>query len=172
MHSIIIQPEICWVATAGAHDTGHQGHGVLTVWFPCRLHGPSSDVSHSKSSYGHMPSMYLVVYITMEVREGTMLGPFDQPPFTPWCQVNVLLTRPKKTSNTWCVIMDLSWPHPPGISRNRCKPKDTYLSALRNMHLPSAQHLAYLIKKAGKGCFLYCCDIARAYRHLPLDSGD
>ena len=31
-------------------------------------------------------------YFTLEVKEGAMLSPFDQPLFTPWCQVNALLT--------------------------------------------------------------------------------
>ena len=45
-----------------------------------------------------------------------MLGPFDYPPFTPWCQINPILTRPKKDSTSRRVIMDLSWPLPPGSS--------------------------------------------------------
>ena len=37
------------------------------------------------------------------------------------------------------------------------------------MHLPSAIDLCDLIKRAGKGCFLFATDVARAYRQLPLD---
>ena len=40
------------------------------------------------------------------------------------------------------------------------------------MHLPSAQDMVDLIKKAGTGCYLYCRDIARAYRQLHLDPLD
>ena len=40
------------------------------------------------------------------------------------------------------------------------------------MHLPSAQDFFYLICTAGKGCYLYSADMARAYRQLPLDPGD
>ena len=32
--------------------------------------------------------------------------------------------------------------------------------------------MADLIKQAGSGCYLYCIDIARAYRQLPLDPLD
>ena len=40
----------------------------------------------------------LVVYITTEVREGTMVHSMNS--HSHWCQVNVLLTRPKKNSDT------------------------------------------------------------------------
>ena len=40
------------------------------------------------------------------------------------------------------------------------------------MHLPSAQDLCDLIRKVGKGSFLYSADVAQAYRQLPLDPGD
>ena len=53
----------------------------------------------------------VAIYIMAEVREGAMLGPFDALPFTPWCQVNALLTWPKD-SQLRRVIIDLSWPHP------------------------------------------------------------
>ena len=39
------------------------------------------------------------------------------------------------------------------------------------MHLPSAEDLCSLIRKTGKGCFLYSTDVARAYRQLHLDAG-
>ena len=40
------------------------------------------------------------------------------------------------------------------------------------MHLPSAGDYCDLIKSAGRGCYLYATDVARAYRQLPLDPAD
>ena len=40
------------------------------------------------------------------------------------------------------------------------------------MHLPTANDMADLIRKAGRGSYMFCCDIARAYRQLPLDPAD
>ena len=40
------------------------------------------------------------------------------------------------------------------------------------MTLITADDLISLIKEAGKGCYLYSCDIPRAYRQLPLDPYD
>ena len=34
------------------------------------------------------------------------------------------------------------------------------------------EDLCSLIHKAGRGCYMYSMDIARAYRQLPLDPGD
>ena len=101
-----------------------------------------------------------------------MMGPFDMEPFVPWCQVNALLTCPKKDSYLRRVIMDRSWPHPPGVRINACTPKDRYLGDCKNMILPMAADLICLVKKMGNGCYVYSCDISRAYKQLPLDSFD
>ena len=42
----------------------------------------------------------------------------------------------------------------------------------KKMALPMAPELISLIKMTGKGCYLYSCDISRAYRKLPLDPCD
>ena len=65
--------------------------------------------------------------------------------------------------------MDLSWPHPPAISINGCTPKDIYRGCFKKMHLPTANDMADLIRKAGRGSYMFCCNIARAYRQLSLD---
>ena len=41
----------------------------------------------------------VAAYITTEIREGAMLGLFDQTPFTLWCQVNALWILPAKDCN-------------------------------------------------------------------------
>ena len=68
--------------------------------------------------------------------------------------------------------MDLSWPPPPGASVNGGTPTDTFLGVAKKMHLPSADDLCNLIRRVGKGCYLYATDVAHAYRQLPLDPRD
>ena len=68
--------------------------------------------------------------------------------------------------------MDLSWPLPPGFSVNGCTPKESFLGVHKKMHLPSASDFCDLIRKAGRGCFLFATDVARAYDQLPLDPTD
>ena len=108
----------------------------------------------------------------MDVAEGAPLGPFEHPPFSPWCQINALLSRPKKFSADRCIIMDLSWPYPPLHSVNASTPMDLYLGQPLKLRLPSPQDLCELIRQAGPGCFLFSADVARAYRQLPLDPSD
>ena len=64
----------------------------------------------------------VAAYINKELSEEAMLGPFDNPPFTPWCQTNPLLTCPKKDSINHRVIMALSWTLPTNVSMNGFTP--------------------------------------------------
>ena len=45
--------------------------------------------------------------------------------------LNPLLTQPKKDSTSRTVIMDLSWPLPPGLNVNGSVPRDMYLGMPR-----------------------------------------
>ena len=68
--------------------------------------------------------------------------------------------------------MDLLWPLPPGVSTNGGTPRDSFLGVPKKMHLPSASNYCDLIRKDGRGCYLYATDVARAYRQLRLDPAD
>ena len=46
------------------------------------------------------------------------------------------------------------------------------MGCYKKMPLPSLWDLSDLIRKAGRGCFLYSADVARAYMQLPLDHGN
>ena len=70
-------------------------------------------------------------------------------PFTPWTQTNPL-------THLRCVIMDSSWPLPPGVSVNGGTPRESFLGTPKKMHLESASDLCDLIRRTGKGCFLVC----------------
>ena len=116
----------------------------LEFGFPVGYEGPvpTPDTSNHASAVSHLQD--LTAYINKEVEEGTMHSPFKNLPFTPWCQVNALLTKlykPKKDSDKRRVIMDLSCPLPPSISVNGCTPGETYLGIQHKVHLPSAQDL-------------------------------
>ena len=82
--------------------------GFLIFGFPAKYKGPvpTPATSNHQSALSHICDM--VAYITTKVRQHTILGPFDEPPFTQWCQVIVFLTRPKKNSELRWVIKELS----------------------------------------------------------------
>ena len=58
------------------------------------------------------------------------------------------------------------------INTNNDIPRESFSGSYKKIHLPSAQDLCDLICTAGKGCFLYSVDMARAYRQLPLGPED
>jgi hypothetical protein len=142
---------------------------LLTYGFPVSYEGPIPTPTFENDSSAKQYSADVEKYVGTETGEGAMLGPFPEEPFTPWCQVNPLLTRPKKDSDTRRVIVDLSWPQPPLHSVNAGTPTETYLGVPTKMKLPSTEDLCQRIRLAGPGCYMYSADVARAYRQIPLD---
>ena len=111
-------------------------------------------------------------YINKEVAERAPLGSFKHPPFHPWCQVNALLTRPKKDSAELFILMELSWPHPPLHSMNAGTQIDKYLGQPPNQLSP--QHKTSVSSSVNlsqaHSCSQQIC--ASAYCQLLLHLGD
>jgi len=144
----------------------------LIYGFPVSYRGPiPTPNTANHASALHHPSD-VTKYVTTEVAEGAMLGPFAEPLFTPWSHCNPLMTRPKKASADRRVILDLSFPHAPGHSVNGGTPTDVYEDKPYKLRLPTIQDLAALVVKCGPGSFLFSRDIARCYRQLPIDPAD
>ena len=55
---------------------------------------------------------------------------------------------------------------------NAGTPSDSYLGAPFKLKLPTREDLCQRMREAGKGCYLFSMDVARAYRQLPLDACD
>jgi hypothetical protein len=109
-------------------------------------------------------------YIKTEIGHRTLAGPYSEPPFMPWFQTSPLMTRPKKSSCSRRIIMDLSFPC--GQSVNDGTPTETYLGEHYKLRLPAADDLVTAILQYGPGCVLYGTDIARAFRQLRCDPLD
>ena len=108
-------------------------------------------------------------YLVREVREGAMMGPFTENPLcVPLC-VSPLNTVPKGKEERR-VISDLSFPE--GRSVNAGIPKGVYLGEAVKLSFPSVDAMAAMIRKKGRGCFMFKRDLSRAYRQLPIDPGD
>jgi hypothetical protein len=144
----------------------------LEYGFPASYGGPIPDSTLTNHASARQHPSHIAKYVEKEVAHGAMLGPHSAPLFTPWSQVNPLLTRPKKDTTDRRVIVDLSFPHEPLYSVNGSTPADEYLQVPLKLKLPSAQDLAQLIKEGGRGCLLYSIDISRAYRQLALNPTD
>ena len=117
----------------------HLTFQYLQFGFPTGYERPvSTPTFHNHPSAAHH-STDVEAYILKELGEGAMMGPFDQPPFTPWTQTNPLFTRPKRDSHLRRIIMDLSWPSPLGVTVNGGTRRKSFLGIPPKMHLPSAK---------------------------------
>jgi hypothetical protein len=67
----------------------------------------STDRNHASAL---LHPLHVQTYLDKEIDSQAMLGPFDAPPFWPWCHLNPIMTRPKKDSQDRRVILDMSWP--------------------------------------------------------------
>ena len=97
----------------------------LRYGYPMGFEGPIPTPSFGNHASAINHPRDVKTYITTEIVEGAMLGPFPRPPpppFTLWCQTNPLITRPKCNSTDRWVIKDLNWPLPPLISVNSGTP--------------------------------------------------
>ena len=103
-------------------------------------------------------------YVETELEHGALLGPFQMPPFTPWSQTSPMMTRPKKDSTNRRVIVDLSWPKPGSV--NAGIRRGYYQGRPQTYKLPNIMDAADEVARAGRGCYLWSADLARAYRQL------
>ena len=126
---------------------------------PVRNHRGATEFSHQMDEY-----------IGRELREGTLLGPVQENPFSSPIMVSPLNTTEKRDSPDRRVIMDLSFP--PGNSVNDRIPKNSYLGEESSLRYPSVDALTELIRVKGRGCALMKSDLKRAYKQIFVDPGD
>ena len=74
------------------------------------------------------------------------------------------MTRPKKNSDSRRVIVDLSWPKPGSV--NAGIRRGFYQGRPQSYKLPNIMDAADEVARLGPGCYLWCADLARAYRQL------
>ena len=67
--------------------------------FPAEYEGPVRTPSAMIHPSANTYLTHVAVYITKELDNVAMLGPFNHPPFAPQCQTNPPFTRPKKDSS-------------------------------------------------------------------------
>ncbi len=99
-------------------------------------------------------------YLSEEIKEGTIAGPFSHQPF-PHVQVNRFGIIPKSTPGKFRLITDLSFPK--GKSVNDLIPDQE--ASVSYAGLPEAINT---IMRLGRGTLMAKFDISRAYRSLPV----
>ena len=128
---------------------------------------PQLNLQNHSSSLQHPAAVK--EFLQKEIKLGGIMGPFVSSPFE-WTRTNPLMARPKKDSDDFRIILDLSFPE--DCSVNSSIPKILFEGSPFKLHLPTPLDLAEIIAKKGQYCYLYKVDLSRAYRQLPIDPYD
>ena len=105
-------------------------------------------------------------YIVNELKNGSLKGPFDHPPFE-MCHLAPLLTVPKNDTGQRRVVLDLKFPE--CISVNNYIPSNTMLGKMRSHKLPRVDDVVNFLDLNNTSYFLFTCDLKNAYKHLSCD---
>ena len=127
----------------------------------------TSDKINHKSAISYPD--HVDVYLKEEIENKAMLGPFATPPIEN-LHTSPFMTHEKSNSDNRRVIIDLSWPI--GESVNAGVTPDKYLGVDFILSYPSVDNIVSEVLRLGKGCQIFKVDISRAFRHVPIDSGD
>ena len=127
----------------------------------------SHDFVNHKSALDH--SSHVQAYLQEEIAMGAIEGPFEESPFSS-CHVSPFMSRPKPSSESRRVIVDLSWPK--GESVNDGVDKHGYMGVDFAPTFPTIDHLTSELTKLGPGSHIYKIDVSRAFRHLKIDPLD
>ena len=118
---------------------------------------------HNHPSANEHPSVILEG-LANEVQKGRLICPLN-PRDYPYAQISSLGAIPKKHSNKWRLILDLS--HPAGSSVN-----DGISKPLCSLSYMKVQDVVRQILKLGHGCFLAKIDVDSAFCNVPVHPHD
>ena len=140
----------------------------LHFGFPLGYMGPTSHVDGNVNhpSATKYPE-HVDQFIKKELSEGCMLGPYDDPVFTPWLHCSPLMTRPKRESTSRRVITDMT--HPNDCSINSYVIKNSVFGIQRQHSLPTVDHFVKDLVRVGPGAYMSTIDLQRAYKNLRSD---
>ena len=112
-------------------------------------------------------SKHINNFIDIELKHNALLGPFNNDPFSPWCQYSPIMTSPKKNTTDRRIIVDLSFPK--GKSVNSGIKRQYYLGKQLTYSLPGINDIINKLNSSLSKKFLWTIDLARAYRQLRTD---
>ena len=143
----------------------------LKYGWPLNFQGdfiPESTFSNHPSAV-RLPTV-LQEHVAKELAFSSIIGPFRCNPFNVPCVISPLMCVPKRDSNEYRIVHDLSFPHAKSV--NSGIPKDTYLSKEFKLRLPGVDRLVSFVLQKGRGCKVFKRDLKRAYRQLAVDPKD
>ena len=98
-------------------------------------------------------------YLSDEIKYGSILGPFDNPPLSD-LHCSPMLSRPRDGTNRQ-VIVDFSWLHGNSVNSNT--------STIHYSDLNTVELISQRVLQLGTTALLYKVDIKRAFRNCKID---
>ena len=139
--------------------------------FPLGYLGPVSDTRDTPNhpSAEDFPEQ-IDRFIDKEQKMGGLIGLFEQPPFTKWCHVAPLMSRPKKETEERRVISDLTYPEKSSV--NAFIIKNSVFGIEQEHSLPNIDGFVDALREVGNGAYMATIDIAHAYKNFRSDPLD
>ena len=104
-------------------------------------------------------------FISEDIAHGATLGPFETNPFESQIHLSPLQTVPKDSvSRDRRIVVYLSYPGDTSV--NAGIPRQTFMGSAYDLHYPSIDNLARMVRDKGAGSLLFKKDISRAYRQI------
>ena len=154
--------------------TGYEDKEIiqfLKFGWPVETHDLKQDSTLPKNQKEARDNIGKVVdYLKDEIRNCSILGPLLVSPFDKVACFSPIDAIPKKDSSDLRIILNLSHPFDEG-SVNQAVSKDHYLGSKVDLSYPGIDALIKLIRKKGRGCYLFKRDLRKFYRQIRLDPG-
>jgi hypothetical protein len=149
---------------------GHpEQHTVITILDGIRdgvrigFEGPRPSVACTNRPSVSSHSADIISNIRNELEAGRIAGPFSSSPFDSFCTSPLGAVPKKGSADKIRRIHDLSYPH--GLSVN---------SGIEDGTVKYARFddAVAMVRKLGRGCWLWKTDLANAFRHVPVHRAD
>lgn len=160
-----------WERYATGHPDDQWIIECVTFGFPLQYRGPplfNGFTSNHPSATNY--DEHVRSYIETERSLGAIVGPFNSPPFEPWCHVAPLMSREKADKNERRIIVDFSFP--PENGPNAFVIKNSVFGQVIPHALPTVQEAINIILRLDFNLTLGSIDIERAYRNFVLEPLD
>ena len=144
---------------------------LIRFGFPTGYVGPTSDTTGvpSHPSASNFPD-HINDFIRKEMLLNGIVGPFDCPPFTPWCHVSPLMSREKGNTGKRRIITDMTFPLDSSVNAYIVK---NGVYGFEHQHsLPTVEALADHIRDISPGAYMSSIDVSRAYKNFTSDPLD
>lgn len=105
--------------------------------------------------------------IAKDLKMTALIGPFHTNPLQSPLTISPIMSVPKPdAADGRRIVIDMSFPN--GSSVNDGIPRDEFLGSSVELHFPSVDTLAAIVRRKGRGALMFKKDLKAAYKQLPV----